>query len=623
MVTTKFLRGAATLTLLAAWLAFMVPAVANAQAPMPAPGTGIAPPAPAALALPAGLAATAVSFPERRAQAPSVAVGKDGSIHLVWLDRGTLGTADKVGAHEAGGHSHQSWSDVYYSRSDDGGKTFSTPQRVNAADGEVWGFSVSKPSIGIGPSGTVHVAYPANEISDTSGKPVAVMHYVRSTDGGKTFSKPLRLNTNPPEDLSAAVHGGLAQAQAFGTLSVGPEGNVYAAWLDTRVMKTQTAASATFMSVSRDDGKTWEAEREVSGADACPCCQLTSTIGSSGELIVATRVVHEGNQREPMVSVSHDGTKTFSARVGVGGPAWVLDGCPLKPTALAASGKLLHTAVFNGAAQPTGVLYTRSTDGGKTFEQPLTLHPEAAVSDAPAVAAQGKNTFVFWHAKLAGGERRVYGRTSTDGGAHFGAVFPVGAAAGASSLPSASMLPNGNAVVAWQQGEQVVLATLPAATAATTATGAKPAAVPASTAGAGPVALLTAEQFAQQLAGHHGEVVVLNLWATWCVACLQEIPDLMALAQEFAPRGVKLLAVSMDDPEELARVTAFRDKRFPAFATALRSEPGMDTLVSRVDPAWNELLPTTYLIGREGQVLKRLQGKRSLEGFRAELNKVL
>lgn len=586
---------------------------AAAKASAPVPPASMAAAAATAPALP-GLAATAVSSAERRAQAPSLAMGKDGAIHLVWLDRGTLGTADKVGATAPGGHSHQSWSDVYYSRSDDGGKTFSAPQRVNAADGEVWGFSVSKPSIGIGPRGTVHVTYPANEISDTSGKPVAVMHYVRSTDGGKTFSKPLRLNTNPPEDLSSAVHGGLAQAQAFGTLSVGPEGNVYVAWLDTRVMKTQTAASATFMAVSRDDGKTWEGEREVSGADACPCCQLTSTIGSSGELIMATRVVHAGNHREPMVSVSQDGAKTFSARVGVGGPAWVLDGCPLKPTALAASGKLLHTAVFNGAAQPAGVLYTRSTDGGKTFEQPMTLHPEAAVSDAPTVAAHGKQAFVFWHAKLPGGERRVYGRTSTDGGAHFGAVFPVGSATGASSLPTAAMLPNGNALVAWQQGEQVVVATVSAAPSAA-----------AGKAGvrADPVALVTAEQFAAQLAGHQGELVVLNLWATWCVACLQEIPDLIALSQEFAGRGVKLLAVSMDDPEELARVAVFRDKHFPAFNTLLRNEPGMDTLVSRIDPAWNELLPTTYLIGRDGAVLKRLQGKRSLESFRTEVNKFL
>ena len=565
------------------------------------------------------LAATAVSSADRRAQAPAVAVGRDGSVHVVWLDKGPLGTADKVGAHEAGGHSHQAWSDVYYARSSDGGRTFSTPIRVNATDGEVWGFSVSKPSVGVGPTGTVHVAYPANEISDTNGKPVAVMHYVRSTDAGKTFSKPLRLNTNPPEDLSAAVHGGLAQAQAFATLSVGPEGNVYAAWLDTRVMTTQSSVSSTYMAISRDDGKTWEPEHEAFGAESCPCCQLTSTVGTAGELYVASRVVHAGNHREPTVAVSHDGAKTFSKRVGVSGPAWVLDGCPLKPTALAASGKVVHTAVFNGAVQPTGVLYSRSTDGAQTFGEAVKLHPEATISDAPTLAASGDTAYAFWHAKVGAGERRVYGRLLTGNAAQFGPIFEVGAATGASSLPSSAALPGGGAVVAWQQGEQIVLASLPAPAAHTTQVSAQ-AQAPAA---ASPVAALSADAFTSLLKAQHGQVVVLNLWATWCVSCLKEIPDLVTLQQEFAPRGVKLLAISMDEPGDLVSVEAFRQRVFPGFSSWLRAEPEMDTLVSRIDPAWNELLPTTYLIGRDGVVVKRLQGRKSIDDFRGEISALL
>jgi thiol-disulfide isomerase/thioredoxin len=572
------------------------------------------PPTPTSAVVPApgepGLAASPVSDAARRAQAPSVAIGRDGSLHVVWLDKGPLGSADKVGVHAPGGHSHQAWSDVYYSRSTDGGRTYSAPVRVNAADGEVWGFSVSKPSLGVSAAGTVHVAYPANEISDTSGKPVAVMHYVRSIDGGKSFSRPLRLNTNPPEDLSAAVHGGLAQAQAFATLSVGPEGNIYAAWLDTRVMKTQSSVSSTYMAISRDDGKTWEPEHEAFGAESCPCCQLTSTIGSAGELYLASRVVHEGNHREPTVSVSRDGGKTFSARVGISGPAWILDGCPLKPTALAASGPLLHTAVFNGATQPTGILYSLSADGGKTFGEAVKLHPEATVSDAPTLAASGDHVFAFWHAKLGSGERRVYGRVLTAGATAPGPVFAVGAANGASTLPSATPLPDGGAVVVWQQGEQVVSARLPTPSSAS-------ASAPA------PVARLTADQFSSLLERQRGQLVVLNLWATWCVSCLKEIPDLVALTRELAPLGVRLLAVSMDEPEELANVEAFRRKAFPDFSTWLRAEPAMDTLVSRIDPAWNELLPTTYLIGRDGRVVKRLQGRKTLADFRSEIAALL
>ena len=48
----------------------------------------------------------------------------------------------------------------------------------------------------------------------------------------------------------------------------------------------------------------------------------------------------------------------------------------------------------------------------------------------------------------------------------------------------------------------------------------------------------------------------------------------------------------------------------------------MDSIVSVVDPAWNEILPTTYLIGRDGQVAKKIQGKRTLEQFRELIKEV-
>lgn len=412
----------------------------------------------AALSLVAAAASawTPVSDPARRAQAPSVAVGLDGSVHVIWLDKGPVGAADRLGhAHSPGGHTHQAWSDVYYARSDDDGRTFSAPVRVNAEDGEVWGFAVSKPNIGIGPTGTVHVFYPANEISSTIGKPVAVSHYVRSTDGGKSFSKPVRLNGEPAEDLAEVVHGGLSQAHVFGTMSVGRDGSVYALWLDTRGMSESDATSKVFMAVSRDDGASWEPEREAFGTGACPCCQLTSTIGSEGELYLGGRVVHEGNQRDPMVAVSTDGGRTFSERVKVSGPPWVLEGCPLKPTALAARETHLYAAVFNGAIEPGGVLFSHSADGGRTFAEAIRLHPDAAISDAPAVVATGRGVYAFWHAK-AGGERRVFMRTSTDRGATFSPVTELPAPAGVGSWPAAATAPDDGAVVVWQQGEQVL-----------------------------------------------------------------------------------------------------------------------------------------------------------------------
>lgn len=413
------------------------------------------------LAAPAALAWTPVSEVGRRGQAPEVAVGPDGAIHVIWLDKGPLGTADRRGDAAGHSHSHQSFTDLMYARSDDGGRSFAPARRLNSSDGEVWGFSVSKPRILTGPDKSLHVFYPVNSESPVTGKAVAASVYIRSVDGGATFSAPLQLNGDGKEDLSELVHGGLSQAHAFGTMAVSLEGDVYTFWLDTREMQGERPLASIYIRASHDNGASFEPERRLYTADACPCCQLTAVAGAGGAVYLGSRGVTVDNVRMPMVAVSRDRGATFAERVSAGGTPWQLDGCPLKPTALAVAGNVVHTLVHNGAEQPPGLLYARSIDGARSFAPAVKLHPEAAVSDAPALVATPAAVYAFWHAK-AGAERRVFMRASLDQGASFGAVTELAAPDGAGSLPVAAALPDGGAVVVWQQGEQILAARVPA-----------------------------------------------------------------------------------------------------------------------------------------------------------------
>lgn len=127
---------------------------------------------------------------------------------------------------------------------------------------------------------------------------------------------------------------------------------------------------------------------------------------------------------------------------------------------------------------------------------------------------------------------------------------------------------------------------------------------------------ITPAGLTQELAALRGRVVILNVWATWCVPCLKEIPDLLRLEAELANDGLVLLGLSIDDPADAAGVEAFRQKYFAGFHTLRRDATDSDALVSVVDPAWNEVVPTTYLIGRDGRVAVRIQGKRTLAQFR-------
>ncbi|MDZ7681191.1 MAG: TlpA disulfide reductase family protein [Fodinibius sp.] len=71
------------------------------------------------------------------------------------------------------------------------------------------------------------------------------------------------------------------------------------------------------------------------------------------------------------------------------------------------------------------------------------------------------------------------------------------------------------------------------------------------------VTLMNGESFS--LSEHRGNVIVLNIWATWCAPCLEEIPDFVDLYEKYRGDGLTVLGVSIDKRGEAA-VKPFVDK---------------------------------------------------------------
>jgi hypothetical protein len=157
-------------------------------------------------------------------------------------------------------------------------------------------------------------------------------------------------------DASDFVHGGLTHAHVFGTLAVDGKGTVYALWIDTRDMAKASDSGKVFMAVSRDDGESFEKDREILPADVCPCCQLTAFVDASGKLYVGSRQVDQ-KYRDSTVTVSSDGGRSFAARRRVVGTRWEIEGCPLKPTSIVARGKRVVAAYYTGAEKSRRCLH--------------------------------------------------------------------------------------------------------------------------------------------------------------------------------------------------------------------------------------------------------------------------
>lgn len=112
-----------------------------------------------------------------------------------------------------------------------------------------------------------------------------------------------------------------------------------------------------------------------------------------------------------------------------------------------------------------------------------------------------------------------------------------------------------------------------------------------------------------------GKVVLVDFWASWCAPCRQSFPAFGRINSEFAPKGLVILAVSVD--QDPASYGSFVRAFAPSFFTTLDKD---HRLVSEVRvPA----MPTSYLLDRSGKVRFIHPGFRGAEtegALRAEIN---
>lgn len=103
------------------------------------------------------------------------------------------------------------------------------------------------------------------------------------------------------------------------------------------------------------------------------------------------------------------------------------------------------------------------------------------------------------------------------------------------------------------------------------------------------------------IAAHKGKVVVLDIWADYCIPCKKEFPHLVELHEKYAKDGLVCISIAVDDADEKDKCLKFLQKQKAVFPNYLIDEP---------DGSWEKKLdsgapPTAIIIGRDGKRVKR------------------
>ena len=114
-----------------------------------------------------------------------------------------------------------------------------------------------------------------------------------------------------------------------------------------------------------------------------------------------------------------------------------------------------------------------------------------------------------------------------------------------------------------------------------------------------------------------GQVVLVNFWATSCTTCVAEMPALTATFEKFHRRGFQTLAVAMqyDAP---ANVASFAERRQLPFGVVIDNT---GELARQFGPV--QLTPTTFLINKRGEIVKRYLGAPDLAALHALVEQLL
>jgi thiol-disulfide isomerase/thioredoxin len=128
----------------------------------------------------------------------------------------------------------------------------------------------------------------------------------------------------------------------------------------------------------------------------------------------------------------------------------------------------------------------------------------------------------------------------------------------------------------------------------------------------------------QILAKYHGKPILMTFWATWCEPCRMEYPMIVELAKQYAPRGLQVVGVSLDDDSGLNLVRHFLAKYQPTFPN-FRQKPGIDVdgFYRGVNPAWQGAMPETIFYSKDGRIAGSFVGEQPREMFELAIGVIL
>ena len=115
--------------------------------------------------------------------------------------------------------------------------------------------------------------------------------------------------------------------------------------------------------------------------------------------------------------------------------------------------------------------------------------------------------------------------------------------------------------------------------------------------------VLSFDDFEPHLHFMNDTTYLVNFWASWCTPCVEELPAIERIGEEYRGEKIKIVLVSLDFPKQIeSRLVPFIEKNRIRTEVLVLNDPDANKWIDKVDPAWSGSIPATLIYNRNGRM---------------------
>jgi thiol-disulfide isomerase/thioredoxin len=129
-------------------------------------------------------------------------------------------------------------------------------------------------------------------------------------------------------------------------------------------------------------------------------------------------------------------------------------------------------------------------------------------------------------------------------------------------------------------------------------------------------------QITQKIKTSNAPLLLVHVWATWCDPCREEFPELIKIHANYTSKGLAILLISADDPDDSETVKVFLLEQNSPIDSLIATKLDQDFIES-FSPNWSGALPSSFFFGADGKLLEEWEGKRSYKHYAETIETLL